>query len=56
MVSDPGAKTSPAQTVVAVVLQVRDRKLQALLWERALDPYAGAWSLPGGELAPGETL
>jgi ADP-ribose pyrophosphatase YjhB (NUDIX family) len=56
MVSDPGAKTSPAQTVVAVVLQVRDRQLQALLWERALDPYAGAWSLPGGELAPGETL
>ena len=57
MVSDPGAKTaSPAQTVVAVVLQVRDRQLRALLWERALDPYAGAWSLPGGELAPGETL
>jgi 8-oxo-dGTP diphosphatase len=57
MVSDPGAKTtSPAQTVVAVVLQVRDRQLQVLLWERALDPYAGAWSLPGGELAPGETL
>jgi 8-oxo-dGTP diphosphatase len=57
MVSDHGAKTtSPAQTVVAVVLQVRDRSLQALLWERALDPYAGAWSLPGGELAPDETL
>jgi ADP-ribose pyrophosphatase YjhB (NUDIX family) len=57
MVSDPGAKTaSPAQTVVAVVLQVRDRQLQVLLWERALDPYEGAWSLPGGELAPGETL
>jgi ADP-ribose pyrophosphatase YjhB (NUDIX family) len=57
MVSDPGAKTvSPAQTVVAVVLQVRDRRLQVLLWERALDPYAGAWSLPGGELAGHETL
>ena len=57
MVSDPGAKTaSPAQTVVAVVLQVREPQLQVLLWERALDPYAGAWSLPGGDLASGETL
>jgi len=57
MVSDPRAKTvSPAQTVVAVVLQVREGRLQALLWERALEPFAGAWSLPGGELAEGETL
>jgi 8-oxo-dGTP diphosphatase len=35
---------------------VREGRLQVLLWERALDPYAGAWSLPGGELAGGETL
>jgi 8-oxo-dGTP diphosphatase len=57
MVSDPRAKTaSPAQTVVAVVLQVRDGRLQVLLWERALDPYSGAWSLPGGDLVPEETL
>ena len=57
MVSDPWAKTNgPAQTVVAVVLAVRRDRLQVLLWERALDPYAGAWSLPGGELAAGETL
>ena len=57
MVSDPWAKTmSPAQTVVAVVLQVREGRLQVLLWERALEPYSGAWSLPGGELASGETL
>jgi 8-oxo-dGTP diphosphatase len=57
MVSDSRAKTaSPAQTVVAVVLQVRDGQLQVLLWERALEPYAGAWSLPGGELVPEETL
>jgi ADP-ribose pyrophosphatase YjhB (NUDIX family) len=57
MVSDPRAKTiSPAQTVVAVVLQVRERRLQVLLWERALEPFAGDWSLPGGELAEGETL
>lgn len=43
-------------TVVAVVLQVRDECLQALLWERALEPYAGFWSLPGGELKRDETL
>jgi ADP-ribose pyrophosphatase YjhB (NUDIX family) len=56
-VSDPEAKTrSPAQTVLAVVLQVRDGVLQVLLWERALDPFAGAWSLPGGDLLEGETL
>jgi len=38
------------------VLQVRDQKLQALLWERGRDPYAGAWSLPGGVLGEAETL
>jgi ADP-ribose pyrophosphatase YjhB (NUDIX family) len=57
MVSDPEAKTrAPAQSVLAVVLQVRDGRMQVLLWERALDPFAGSWSLPGGTLAPGETL
>ena len=57
MVSDPWAKTAgPVHTVLAVVLQVRDRRLQVLLWERALEPFAGFWSLPGGELAREETL
>ena len=57
MVSDPWAKTAgPVHTVLAVVLQVRDGRLRALLWERALEPYAGFWSLPGGELAREETL
>ena len=27
-----------------------------LLWERAQEPYSGAWSVPGGYLEPGETL
>jgi ADP-ribose pyrophosphatase YjhB (NUDIX family) len=27
-----------------------------LLWERARDPFAGCWSLPGGYLVPGERL
>jgi ADP-ribose pyrophosphatase YjhB (NUDIX family) len=39
-----------------VVFQVRDAQLQVLLWERAREPFVGAWSLPGGYLDPGETL
>jgi ADP-ribose pyrophosphatase YjhB (NUDIX family) len=42
-------------TVLAAVFQVRDERLQVLLWQRALDPCAGCWSLPGGELAADET-
>jgi 8-oxo-dGTP diphosphatase len=30
--------------------------LQVLLWQRARDPFLGAWALPGGYLEPGETL
>ena len=44
------------QVVLAVVLQVRSGRLQALLWERARPPFAGAWALPGGVLEPDETL
>src|SRR5262249_6721191 len=57
MVSDPWAKTAgPVHTVLGVVLQVRAGRLRVLLWERALEPYAGFWSLPGGELSRDETL
>jgi ADP-ribose pyrophosphatase YjhB (NUDIX family) len=57
MVSVSWAKTpAPAHTVAAVVFQAREGRLRVLLWERALEPYAGTWSLPGGELSPGETL
>ena len=58
-VSDLEAKTSrplPAQVVLAVVLQVRGGRLVALLWQRGREPFAGAWSLPGGYLESGETL
>ncbi len=33
-----------------------DARLQALLWQRAKEPYAGAWALPGGSLSATETL
>jgi ADP-ribose pyrophosphatase YjhB (NUDIX family) len=38
------------------VLQVRDGGLRTLLWQRAREPFAGAWALPGGLLAVDETL
>jgi 8-oxo-dGTP diphosphatase len=38
------------------VLQVRDGRLQVLLWQRALAPFAAAFALPGGYLLSGETL
>ena len=41
---------------LAVVLQVRDGRLQVLLWQRAREPFNGAWALPGGLLRPEETL
>jgi ADP-ribose pyrophosphatase YjhB (NUDIX family) len=46
----------PSQEALAVVLQVRADELQVLLWQRARDPFSGAWSLPSGYLDPGETL
>lgn len=46
----------PAHVTLAVVLQVREGGLRALLWQRAQEPFAGSWSLPGGALAEDETL
>ena len=54
-VTDPQAKTA-VHAVLAAVLQVRAGRLQALLWQRAREPYAGAWALPGGVLQEDETL
>jgi 8-oxo-dGTP diphosphatase len=41
---------------LAVVLQVRHGVLHVLLWQRARQPFKGAWALPGGYLVPRETL
>lgn len=48
--------TRPRHATLAVVLQVREGRLQALLWQRAREPFREAWALPGGQLEPGETL
>lgn len=43
-------------TALAVVLRVRGSEPQTLLWQRAQEPEAGAWALPGGYLEADETL
>ena len=53
--------TSTAHEVLAVVFQVRqlatrNPQLSALLWERAMDPQRGTWSLPGGTLRHDEDM
>ena len=52
---------STAHEVLAVVFQVRDLDsrqpaLNVLLWQRALAPERGKWSLPGGRLRDDEDL
>lgn len=47
---------SPDHEVLAAVLQVRAGSLQVLLWERALEPHAHRWSLPGGRLGADEDV
>lgn len=53
---DPAVFAPTAVTVDVVVLTVRDGRLEALLIERAEEPWKGSWALPGGFLRPGETL
>ncbi|MET0899133.1 MAG: NUDIX domain-containing protein [Mycobacterium sp.] len=53
--------SNTAHEVLAVVFQVRrldsrNPQLSVLLWERALDPQRGAWSLPGGRLRHDEDM
>ncbi len=47
---------SSTHVALAVVLRVRDGRLEVLLWERAKAPDRGAWALPGGYLGSRETL
>ncbi|MGH9104088.1 MAG: NUDIX hydrolase, partial [Acidimicrobiales bacterium] len=52
----PSTAPGDAHECLAVVVQVRRGALAVLLWQRALPPWAGAWSLPGGMLGGEETL
>jgi 8-oxo-dGTP diphosphatase len=52
---------STAHEVLAVAFQVRqlstrNPQLSVLLWERAMEPERGAWSLPGGQLRHDEDM
>jgi ADP-ribose pyrophosphatase YjhB (NUDIX family) len=47
---------APAHVALATVFQVRDGALCVLLWERAREPFSGAWALPGGTLVGHESL
>jgi 8-oxo-dGTP diphosphatase len=46
----------PALTVDIVIFTLRDRHLHVLLVQRADDPYAGLWALPGGFVNIDESL
>jgi ADP-ribose pyrophosphatase YjhB (NUDIX family) len=54
--SEAKSPAAAPHVTLAVVLQVRDGALQVLLWQRAKEPFAGDWALPGGYLDRGETL
>ncbi|MGH3758532.1 NUDIX hydrolase [Actinophytocola sp.] len=56
MVDATTAPVPVAHEVLAAVLQVRAGSLQALLWQRALEPHAHRWSLPGGRLGAAEDV
>lgn len=42
--------------VLAAVLRVRNGALQVLAWQRAREPDAGRWALPGGRLRDDEDV
>lgn len=46
----------PALTVDAVVFGLDEGDLKVLLIQRGLEPYLGAWALPGGFVGVGESL
>ncbi len=56
MVDATTAPLPAAHEVLAAVLQVRAGSLQVLLWQRALEPHAHRWSLPGGRLGAAEDV
>ncbi|PRX96990.1 NUDIX hydrolase [Allonocardiopsis opalescens] len=52
----PDAFPPFAVTVDLIVLTIQDDRLRAVVVERGVDPYAGAWALPGGFVRIDEDL
>lgn len=50
-----GPYLPPILTVDTVIFQLIDHELQVLLIQRTQEPFKGAWALPGGYNAAGET-
>lgn len=50
-----GPYIPPTLTVDAVIFQLNGSELEVLLTQRAEEPFKGAWSLPGGYNAQGQT-
>lgn len=55
MNASPDSRLYPARPILAASVAVF-REGRALIARRARAPMAGAWSLPGGGVEPGETL
>ena len=53
---DPAEFPAFAVTVDVVVLTMANERLQVLLVQRGVDPFAGMWAIPGGFKRPTETL
>jgi ADP-ribose pyrophosphatase YjhB (NUDIX family) len=49
-------RQAPHHVCLAVVFQVRNERLEVLMWQHTRGPSKGCWALPGGDLAPDETL
>jgi ADP-ribose pyrophosphatase YjhB (NUDIX family) len=53
---DPGKFERPSVTVDVVILTVRERRLEVMLIRRRHWPFEGMWAIPGGFIAPNESL
>ncbi len=53
---DPTPPRPTEHEVLAAVLQIRGGALRVLAWQRAREPDAGRWALPGGRLRDDEDV
>jgi 8-oxo-dGTP diphosphatase len=54
--SGPSSDSSPPVAVIVAIFTVDDDELRVLLISRSAEPFRGLWSLPGGVLAPDQSL